>query len=293
MPTVLQAQAPQMEEVRLSFLRTDSRYQRPLSPVLVRRISTSFNSAKMGLIIVSKRDDGFYYILDGQHRVAALRALNHTDAPCYVYTDLTPKQEADIFETMNRVRRRATTRDSFRARYFMGDPTVIGIQTIANESGILLGKSASNTTQHASTTAAYKTLEDIYTTDVANGFGPAALRETLKVIRESWPDEGEALKGPFIIGVAVFLAAFGNRTNHAEIVRKFSRVSAIRVNQDAYVYVHSLTDNTHAAGRGVAMALVDVYNLNRPLNNDSRFNSGEITEKSRLLQTSGRRPHTA
>lgn len=53
-------------------------YQRILNMKNVAGIVKNFDPAKLGVLVVSRRGDGTYAVLDGQHRLAALRRLAMT-----------------------------------------------------------------------------------------------------------------------------------------------------------------------------------------------------------------------
>ena len=72
-------------------------YQRILNMKNVAGIVKNFDPAKLGVLVVSHRADGTYAVLDGQHRLAALRRLGYDAANCIVLEGMTIRQEADYF----------------------------------------------------------------------------------------------------------------------------------------------------------------------------------------------------
>lgn len=52
-------------------------------------IVRDFDPAKLGVLVVSHRPDGTYSILDGQHRLTALRKLGFAAANCIVLEGMT------------------------------------------------------------------------------------------------------------------------------------------------------------------------------------------------------------
>ena len=65
--------------------------QRPVKQTVVNRLIKCWNNKYLTPIVVSCRD-GKYYLLDGQHRVSAMRRMNggkDVIVPCLVYTGLT------------------------------------------------------------------------------------------------------------------------------------------------------------------------------------------------------------
>jgi hypothetical protein len=64
------------------------------------KIAANMDPNKLGFPVVNHRD-GYYWILDGQHRIAALKqwdpAIEQTNLDCEVYEDLTDSEMAEIF----------------------------------------------------------------------------------------------------------------------------------------------------------------------------------------------------
>ena len=82
-----------------SQLDLDYSYQRPTEPERVRSIVAQFDPALVNLLKVSARN-GHYYVFDGGHTLAALRAINgKKDFPvlCKIYYGLTYEEEAILF----------------------------------------------------------------------------------------------------------------------------------------------------------------------------------------------------
>lgn len=74
-------------------------FQRSFNQKWARDIAVGFDPDKFHPLLVSERANGFYAILDGQHRFGALEFLGWLDqnVPCLVYQGLTITEEAEIF----------------------------------------------------------------------------------------------------------------------------------------------------------------------------------------------------
>jgi|GEM_PF-743879 len=73
-----------------------TQYQQNPNFNFVDRIVNRFDAAKLGTLLVSFRD-GNYYILDGVHRLAALRKLGYTHANCLVLATTNLEQEVNCY----------------------------------------------------------------------------------------------------------------------------------------------------------------------------------------------------
>ncbi|MEU5108164.1 DUF6551 family protein [Streptomyces sp. NPDC021354] len=79
--------------------------------------------------IVSKRADGRFYLLDGQHssRVAEEKHGPDFERHCMVYEQLTPAEEAALFLAANRDRKAVRPVDNYRVALTAEDPLVTRI----------------------------------------------------------------------------------------------------------------------------------------------------------------------
>jgi len=84
---------PIIQRLPLADIKTPDYQQNPSSP-RIDRIVNRFDAAKLGTLLVSFRD-GSYYILDGVHRLAALRKLGYTH--CLVLATMNLEQEVNCY----------------------------------------------------------------------------------------------------------------------------------------------------------------------------------------------------
>lgn len=59
----------------ITSLKTDMSYQSPVKESQVKKIVKNFDPQKLHTIVVNKRNDGQFFVIDGQHRVEALKEL--------------------------------------------------------------------------------------------------------------------------------------------------------------------------------------------------------------------------
>jgi|GEM_PF-2111918 hypothetical protein len=244
-----------VQEIPLRMLLVDARYQRQIISAHVNTIAATFDKTLAATLVVSDRHDGTYAVLDGQHRLAAMRKLGHVTALCMVCSYLTPQEEAHVFNVLNRQRRMPTPWDSFKARLFMGEDKAILIQAIADESGIHLGGAWSKNGQ-SSVVTAHKAIENIL-----DNYGSGALRQTFVFIVRTWKGDQQALNQSFLYGVTRFLTTYQNDIDMQEAVRKMGLVSPLKIARDAYAFA-SAGGSMHS-GVPVARVLAHLYNYRK------------------------------
>ena len=188
---------------RLSFIPlTDiepSDYQRVTNPKQVESIVKHFDEAKLGALTVSLRD-GKYYIIDGAHRLSALRSLKFTHALCEILTGLTHEQEADYFRRQGEDKRALKPVDLFKAGIIAGDENCIKINEIVKSNSFQIGFSNNNFYLLGAVHALFSITKD---------YGYEVLDDTLCLIANTWAGIGRATSGAVLLGVAEFVHRYG------------------------------------------------------------------------------------
>lgn len=118
--------------VRVSDLYLDISYQRKPNDVKVSSIARNFDPDAFGVIICSAREDDVIAIIDGGHRVAALRllGLENKTVNALVYFGLSIQDEARIFTLINDERTKPKTSDIFKAEVTAGIDDSVEINNI-------------------------------------------------------------------------------------------------------------------------------------------------------------------
>lgn len=120
----------------------DVDYQRPLT-TFVQAIFAHFDPHLFGLVALSDRGPKHrpkrYAIIDGQTRWAAATRRKISTIPAIVYTNLTPEQEADLFERLQTQRRGVASWYRFRAALRAKRPEAIAIQKLVKGVGYEIG----------------------------------------------------------------------------------------------------------------------------------------------------------
>lgn len=103
------------EEIFAADLKVDPTVQRGFHPVHAQKLFTSWDERFIGTLIVSRRENGDLYLVDGQHRcVVALRKDPTAIMDCEVYEGLTVVEEALMFLHFNRNRKPPSAFDHYK-----------------------------------------------------------------------------------------------------------------------------------------------------------------------------------
>ena len=100
--------------IPIDKLKVDIRVQRELQETHVDKLHKKFDPAAFGRISVSPREDGYYYVQDGQHRVALAKAVGLTEVPCIVQSLESLRDEGRAFIKINENSAKITGVDKYR-----------------------------------------------------------------------------------------------------------------------------------------------------------------------------------
>lgn len=128
------------ENVPLHMLRVDRTYQREVNQAFVRKCAKAFQPDALGQITLSLRDDGYYYVIDGQQRAELCRTVLGPTATIFARskTGLTVENEAQLFQLLD-TKFTMSVDDKFRAYLAAGDPDITALNAIATKHGWVPG----------------------------------------------------------------------------------------------------------------------------------------------------------
>lgn len=193
--------ARDVQSVRIGDIdREGPHYQRPLKESDVRRIARDYDPGMIGEPELNVRDDGTVVVIDGQHRVEALRRKFGEDhsVKCRVHYGLDIETERKMYLARNYYSRNATRGDTFMTRYESGEISAVTTMRVIEEVGY---RPYSKIQRYELPPGCISTSMVEY---VINHSGENVARETLQIIKEAWGDWA----GPqnLVRGVVVFLA---------------------------------------------------------------------------------------
>lgn len=227
-------------------------YQRALNPRKIDKMVEEFEPDEITAIVVSQREDGSYWVLDGQHRLEALKLLGKQVILCDVRTGLTIPQEARLFYRLNAGTTRVPSWDQFQAR-LAWDPVAQNIVREVESFGYRLDRSGNSPRG----IAAVRALEKIF----RRGY----LAEVLDIVSHVWRTDAKALDAAMLEGLAIFLHTYKEQDAYDK--DRLLDILAITPSSEVYQRQRQLIVEM---GRGsgqpavtVAMALRDIYNGRR------------------------------
>ena len=122
----------------------DLEYQRSHFHPLIKDIASKFNREWFQACIVSDRGNGTFAIMEGGQRWGAALLRDNTEIqyiPCLVYRFDNIKQEAGVFDVINKKRKTITGVERFMALVAQGFPDSVQLHNTITDSGFILNGS--------------------------------------------------------------------------------------------------------------------------------------------------------
>ena len=234
-------------------LTSGLRYQRPVEKKDVTKLIREWDPRKLTPIVVSARE-GKFNVVDGQHRVEAMRRMakgKDVSIPCLIYTGMTYADEAALYAELDRGRKRLTLPQSLNAMVEAGtDPEIMEVKRLAESAGFVwaLVKRTGQPFEIEATRAlisAYRLL------------GVAGFSRLLELMAGTWHGAPNSLKASMLSGMALFLKTYEVELNDRTFIRRLSTVEpeeiiqASRVEYSAALrFARTIRDKYNAQGGG-------------------------------------------
>lgn len=253
-----------LRDVPLEKMRVNPLAQRDLNQARVDKLVADFDPEQVGAPTVSDRD-GWFWIIDGQHRIAALKAWlgdwKGQLLQCWTYSGLTMEQEAETFLKLNDAVAVAAM-PKFRAAVNAGRERECDIDRVVRAQGLVVSND-----KIPGAIRAVATLERIYTRS-----SPAVLARSLRIPRDAYGDAG--LEAAVLDGIAMLCQRYNGELDDAHAVKKLA---------DAHGGVNGLLnkasqirlDTGLTKAECVALAAVEIINSGRHGKKLPKWRGGE------------------
>lgn len=195
-------------------------YQRPVNPKEVERLIREWDERLLDPIVVSFRD-GRFNVVDGQHRIAAMRQMNGGSGVmvnCKVYSGLTYQQEADLCYKLDKAKKRLSLSQSTNALVESGtDAEAVEIRRLLEGCGYAwaLGKKAGKQNEIVATRAVFNAYRFL---------GRSAFSRLFSIMRAAWDGDTRSLTAVMISGMALFLKTYETELDDRAFIKRLSLV---------------------------------------------------------------------
>lgn len=203
--------------VRLDQMKINPLAQRSFDPAWSEKLASEFDPDVMGMMHVSWRD-GWYYVIDGQHRRGAAIAWIGSDqqVQCHIYDGLTSADEASLYLRLN-TKKAQSPMSKYKVALTAGRPIECDIDRIARATGVVIGFS--------------KDMEEIgCITALINTYkrsGPGSLAFALRVIRDSYGYDG--FQRDPISALALIKDRYGDSVDEEKLAMRLKKVGIVEL----------------------------------------------------------------
>lgn len=217
--TLIEKHTVEFRQIPITELLSDFSYQRATIAWKVKRIESAFDINAAGALLVSMRNNGKFYVVDGRHRLEAMRRLGMDKAWCQVLIDLSVTDEAALFLLCQVERTQMSAIAQYRCLIAAEDPGALYLESILRSEGFYATSGCSMDTSEFLNNHTYlllgcvKALWHILYGDAAgfrgsNGIVKSAneslLRLVLKTIKMSWPCDNHGRTALMVTGLALW-----------------------------------------------------------------------------------------
>lgn len=248
MKDIFQDKVKYIAKIPVTLLNVDHSYQKPLSMAHVKKITKDFDPMGVGQIHVSRRQDGTFWVFDGQHRTEAHRQMNIDEIDSIVYEGLSLEEESRGYVYYNNTMKQSQLQ-RFKAELLADVPEAHRINGIALSEG--LGIDYNHTGE---TIRAVGALRDIYTKD-----GGESLKNTLHVLSESFGQNQKAYQAYVVKGVHSFIKDYENNSKFDQkwLINRYKKFGIAKLIQKTNEFYSVSGGNKKDA---IGLASIKIYN---------------------------------
>lgn len=244
-------------EVPIDDLKIDPEAQRTLNKRRAERLAEDFVPEAVGTIIVSERESGEKFIIDGQHRWWASKLKDKKTVVCEIHKGLNQAEEATLFLIKNRESSRPSAMDEYRIGLTGGIPLFVDTDNVIHKHGLSLGSSSANTIG-----AVNGVLR------ITGKYGAETLDRTLAIAEGAWGRSAETWDGMLLGGIGEFLGRHSDKiTSDEDLAQRIGKWNPAW-KWKGEVHARSTGGGTKHSGTGGRVMtcyhiVVDVWNRGR------------------------------
>lgn len=200
--------APHLRWVPITDMEVSVKAQREFNQAQAEKYAADFDLEALGYPVVNKRGDRFY-IVDGQHRIAALKLMGWDDQQlqCECYDGLTEQEEAELFLRRDE-RRPIGSLDKYRISLTAERDIESDIDRVVRSNNLVVSRNKVD-----GAILAVGTLRKIYVRA-----GPETLGRTLRIIRDAFG--GSGFEAAVIDGIGLVCARYNDGLDDAVTVKR-------------------------------------------------------------------------
>jgi hypothetical protein len=236
--------------VPLDELEVDYTYQRNPDKKRISVMAHQWNQDLAGAIVVNQRENGKYYVVDGQQRLGAMQRIDNKPdrAWAQIFEGLTLEQEAMLFHELDTKRYGLTKGAIFTALVAAKDKAALEILEAARENGMEIDYHAHPGPGYL---RAYDTLMQIH-----RRRGKERLSQIIRIVSKAWPNDRNAGAAAILVGLERFIERYP-KANERHLIDALSKRTPREIENLARTLSNAMSS---ALGAAAGRAIMGLYN---------------------------------
>lgn len=199
-------------ELELAALLADPDAQRHVNQNRAQTIANGLVPSALGTIVVSQRENGDRYVVDGLHRKRACEIVGRTTIAGEIHHGLTQQDEAVLFLIKNRESAKPNALDEYKVGLTAGLPLFVDTQSIIDKHELVMGSTSTNS---IGAVAGVLRITDKY--------GPEVLDRVLTVAEGAWGRTPATWDGMLLGGLGQCLGKHGALIDDTVLATKLGK----------------------------------------------------------------------
>ena len=235
-------------------IKKDPKYQREIDVARIKKITKNWDDDLVNAPKVSLRENGNYYVFNGQHTLAAWKKrYGNKMIQCKVYRGLTETEEKDLFVKQEGFSKAVGLVDKLRAEYNSGNDEVMDMVRCVALAGCTMDfENRTSQTQNRinAVTTAYNVYKEVGHDNFIN---------ILDILRRSFYGDYKGFQDGFLKGMKYLFKHYGDKITIRQMVTALQK-------QPADYYVQKANKFDGSAAVRYAKAFVEQYNKGKRSN---------------------------
>ena len=235
-------------------IKKDPKYQREIDVARIKKITKNWDDDLVNAPKVSLRENGNYYVFNGQHTLAAWKKrYGNKMIQCKVYRGLTETEEKDLFVKQEGFSKAVGLVDKLRAEYNSGNDEVMDMVRCVSLAGCTMDfENRTSQTQNRinAVTTAYNVYKEVGHDNFIN---------ILDILRRSFYGDYKGFQDGFLKGMKFLFKHYSDKISVKPMITALQK-------QPADWYVQKANKFDGSAAVRYAKAFVEQYNKGKRTN---------------------------
>ena len=199
-------------QVAVDTLKVDPQAQRTLNEKRAQTIADDLVPEALGTLVISQREDGSKYVVDGMHRKRVCELKGIPTVMAEIHHDLSQQEEAVLFLIKNRESNKPNALDEYMVGLTAGLPLFVDTEAVLKKHALEMGSTSANSVGAVSGVLR-----------ITDTWGPEVLDRTLTVAEDAWGRTSSTWDGMLLGGIGMFLGRHEMVDNDHELAMKIAK----------------------------------------------------------------------